>query len=113
MNVTKPVKVITVYDRIQAEMILDLLKQNGIPAYRLGSGLGDIMDITTGNSGMAEDIMVDVRCLQDAKKLLAEFIQEDNEEIIEKKMSRRRVCALIIFLIYFIMCITIVLAKAL
>ena len=91
MNVTKPVKVITVYSRVQAEMILDLLKQHDIPAYRLGSGANDIMYVKFGDVGMVEDIMVDVRCLEDAKEILADFLEDEDKLIITQSRKKQRI----------------------
>ena len=50
----REVKLCSVGDRIQAEMLLELLKRNQIPAYRQG----DLMDLYGGCSLEGEDIYI-------------------------------------------------------
>ena len=48
----------TAQDRIQADIIIEALRRNQIPAYRQGIGSGGLMDIYGGNSIYGEDIFV-------------------------------------------------------
>ena len=46
----KVIKIFGAQDNIQAEMILETLGNNQIPAYKKGVGSSDIMNIYGGNS---------------------------------------------------------------
>lgn len=50
------VKICTVSDNIQAEMVLEALKENGIPAYKRDLGSAQVMNLYGGNSGCGEEI---------------------------------------------------------
>ena len=54
----KVIKIFGAQDNIQAEMILETLGNNQIPAYKKGVGSSDIMNIYGGNSLYGEDIYV-------------------------------------------------------
>lgn len=55
----KGVCIYTAGDRIEAEMLLEALRRNRIQAYREANGVGEIMDVYTGNSIFGEKIYVD------------------------------------------------------
>ncbi|WP_238724320.1 putative signal transducing protein [Diplocloster agilis] len=59
MRAMREVKIYSAEDRVQADMILEVLKKNDIPAFRQGVGSGGIMDVYGGNSIFGEDIIVD------------------------------------------------------
>ena len=65
----REVKLCSVGDRIQAEMLLELLKRNQIPAYRQG----DLMDLYGGCSLEGEDIYISEENLEIARELLREL----------------------------------------
>ena len=65
----REVKLCAVGDRIQAEMLLELLKRNQIPAYRQG----DLMDLYGGCSLEGEDIYISEENLEKARELLREL----------------------------------------
>ncbi len=65
----REVKLCSVGDRIQAEMLLELLKRNQIPAYRQG----DLMDLYGGCSLEGEDIYISEENLEKARELLREL----------------------------------------
>ena len=65
----REVKLCSVVDRIQAEMLLELLKRNQIPAYRQG----DLMDLYGGCSLEGEDIYISEENLEKARELLREL----------------------------------------
>lgn len=59
MRAMHEVKIYSAEDRVQADMILEVLEKNNIPAFRQGLGSGGMMDIYGGNSIYGEDIIVD------------------------------------------------------
>ena len=59
MRAMHEVKIYSAEDRVQADMILEVLEKNNIPAFRQGLGSGGMMDINGGNSIYGEDIIVD------------------------------------------------------
>ena len=59
MNAMKPVKVYSCAKRFQADMIVEALKNEGIPAYSQSDGSGEYMEIYMGTSLFGEDIYVD------------------------------------------------------
>lgn len=63
------VKVISSGSTVEAEQIVQLLKQNGISAYRQS----EIMDIYTGNAMTSEDVMVAMKDQEAALKVLKDF----------------------------------------
>ena len=65
----REVKLCSVGYRIQAEMLLELLKRNQIPAYRQG----DLMDLYGGCSLEGEDIYISEENLEKARELLREL----------------------------------------
>ena len=75
MEGMKVTKVCTARDKIEAEMILDILSQNGITAFRQGIGSGGIMDIYTANSIYGEDIFADERDVERAQDLIRNIIE--------------------------------------
>lgn len=75
MEGMKVTKVCTARDKIEAEMILDILSRNGITAFRQGIGSGGIMDIYTGNSIYGEDIFADERDVERAQDLIRNIIE--------------------------------------
>lgn len=82
----KVTKVCEARDKIEAEMMLDILGQHDIPAFRRAVGLGGIMDIYSGNSICGEGIYADESDVQAARELLRNIIQgmEDEFEKSEK-----------------------------
>ena len=59
MDAMKPVKVYSCAKRFQADMIIEALKSEGIPAYSQSDGSGEYMEIYMGTSLFGEDIYVD------------------------------------------------------
>ena len=52
------IRVYTAQDSLQADMILETLRSNGIPAYKKDLGYAAIMNIYGGNSNGGEEIYV-------------------------------------------------------
>lgn len=106
----KRVRIYTAGDRIEAEMLLEALRRNGIQAYREASGAGEIMDVYTGNSIFGEKIYVDEldegRAGEIVKSILAEDeIEVDPEDEISDQAGKKPVylkvfaCLFLIFLL--------------
>lgn len=71
-TVHEAVKVCTVSDNLQAEMMLELLKNSGIPAYKKDLGSAQVMNLYGGNSGFGEEIWVAEGAAERAKEILEE-----------------------------------------
>lgn len=59
MNAMKPVKVYSCAKRFQADMLIEALNEEGIPAYSQTDGSGEYMEIYMGTSLFGGDIYVD------------------------------------------------------
>ena len=59
MNAMKPVKVYSCAKRFQADMLIEALNEEGIPAYSQTDGSGEYMELYMGPSLFGEDIYVD------------------------------------------------------
>ena len=66
----KAVKIYTAPDNLQAEMILEVLGENGIPGYKRDLGAAGIMNLYTGNSTFGEEIFVAEEDVPKAAELL-------------------------------------------
>ena len=85
MEAMKRVKAYSAADKIQAEMIVEMLDRNHIQSYRQGKGSGGYMDIYAGFSIYGEDIFVDEADLPRAVQLIQEMLMELPDEEIEKE----------------------------
>lgn len=65
------VKIFTADSNLQAEMILEALKAEGIPALKQDLGAGGIMNLYGGNSMWGEEIYVAETAVEKAKSILA------------------------------------------
>lgn len=72
MRVMKMVKIYNAENVVEAEAIVSLLKENGIPAYHQNSPGGVAAHSMSGFSLYGVDIFVDEADAEKAKKLLAE-----------------------------------------
>ena len=84
MEAMKRVKAYSAADKIQADMLVEMLNRNHIQAYRQGKGSGGYMDIYAGFSIYGEDIFVDEADLPAADQLIQEMLLELPEEETEK-----------------------------
>ena len=73
MNDVKAVKVFTAQDNLQAEMVLDTLKQNQIPAYKKDVDESGFMNIYAGNSMCGEEIYVAQKDEEKTMEILREM----------------------------------------
>jgi hypothetical protein len=77
----KPVKIKTVANQIEAELILNLLHNNNIPCFKKDIAAGGYMNIYMGYSVYGQDLYVDEGDYQRAIELLNEVL--DDEEAVE------------------------------
>ena len=65
------VKIFTAQDNLQAEMILEALKENDIPAMKKDLGNAEVLNLYGANSGCGEEIYVGDENAQKAQEVLA------------------------------------------
>ena len=70
MDAMKPVKVYSCAKRFQADMIIEALKNEGIPAYSQSDGSGEYMEIYMGTSLFGENIYVDENDARRAEEII-------------------------------------------
>lgn len=70
MDAMKPVKVYSCAKRFQADMIIEALKSEGIPAYSQSDGSGEYMEIYMGTSLFGENIYVDENDAHRAEEII-------------------------------------------
>jgi hypothetical protein len=108
----KPVKIKSVSNRIEAELIKNLLCNNGIPCFYKDNAAGSYMNIFMGYSVYGDEIYVDERDYQKALELLGEISDEDDKDTVHLNSdkldnksksfySRSRLAIRIIIIIYF------------
>ena len=88
MGESRPVKLCSVGSRIEAEMMIDILKQNRIPSYRKPIGSAEVMDIYAGKSMFGEDIFVSQDDVDRAKEVTGDLFQNKNEKISDAEQRR-------------------------
>lgn len=74
------VKVYNVSNIVIAEQVLAMLKEAGISAYRMESGLGSYQSITMGVSMTGFDIYVDESNAERARQIILQVTGEDDKE---------------------------------
>ena len=79
----KPVKVYSCAKRFQADMIIEALKSEGIPAYSQSDGSGEYMEIYMGTSLFGENIYVDENDARRAEEIIRGITlpADDNEDL--------------------------------
>ena len=77
MKGMKPVKVYSCADRVQADMLTEALRREGIPAYAESKGSGDYLNIYMGISVFGEMIYVDESDVARAKKIIKDMTGTD------------------------------------
>ncbi len=83
MDAMKPVKVYSCAKRFQADMIIEALKSEGIPAYSQSDGSGEYMEIYMGTSLFGENIYVDENDAHRAEEIIRGITlpADDNEDL--------------------------------
>lgn len=99
----KVTKLCSVDDKVKAEMIIDLLKQNGISAYGEGIGAAGIMNIYAGNSTYGENIFVNEKDIEEAKGLTEGILAGESKPGEYRRSSKMSQTAAVIILILFIL----------
>lgn len=103
---TGPVKVYNANDRIDAQRMIDLLKEENILAFSQGSGSGEYLNISQGFSVYGEDIYVDASDAEAAKAIIAENEVpegDSTEKAIKVPFYRNRTAIARIIIGYFIL----------
>lgn len=98
---------------LETNQILDLLQQEGIPAYKKDVGAGGYMSIATGTSFSGADIYVDESQEEKAKELIEACfgVEEQQETTVSKGNFMRRLFAIIMLLGVVITMITMILMQ--
>lgn len=73
------VNIYSAKDFVEAELLVEALKNNHITAYRSGNGVGGYMDIYAGNSIYGENIMADRKKAERAKEIIQDIVSEKQE----------------------------------
>lgn len=88
MHGMKPSKIYSCSDRVQADMLIEALKREGIPAYAESKGSGDYLNIYMGTSVFGETIYVDEGDAERAKEIIESMTQTDSStDTVEDKGS--------------------------
>ncbi len=90
-----PVKIYSARDRVEADLLVQALLNQDIPAYRQGAAGGDYMDIYMGNSVYGENIYVDEKDKDAAMEIIQSIVtpveqEEENEAHEDEDQPRRR-----------------------
>ena len=79
------VKIYNAGDSLEANRIVEIMKENDITAYTMESGSGSYLAIQQGFSIYGQDIYVSTDDKEKAKKIIDEFVEDlknqENEEI--------------------------------
>lgn len=82
MKGMKPVKVYSCADRVQADMLTEALRREGIPAYAESKGSGDYLNIYMGTSVFGETIYVDENDAARAKEIIKDMTGADMDATV-------------------------------
>ena len=82
MKGMKPVKVYSCADRLQADMLTEALRREGIPAYAESKGSGDYLNIYMGTSVFGETIYVDENDAARAKEIIKDMTGADMDATV-------------------------------
>lgn len=93
--IKKPTILATMEDVVSAEILKDILGDNGIPFSCDGGGNDGAMQVTFGGSFIAEEIYVDESDFEAANKLYNEFLESEanmeNQFIFEDESSEEEI----------------------
>ena len=78
----KPVKVYSCADRVQADMLTEALRREGIPAYAESKGSGDYLNIYMGTSVFGKTIYVDENDAARAKEIIKDMTGADMDATV-------------------------------
>lgn len=69
----KPVKVTQTATTIEAEMLMDLLRNNDIPCFKKDNGPGGLMNVKYGFTVYGQDVYVDEKDYEKASEIIKEL----------------------------------------
>lgn len=81
--IEKPVLLASIDDVVSAEILRDILNENGIPNSGSETGENSAMRVTFGGGFIAEEIYVDACDFEKAEKLYREFLESEEEFIFD------------------------------
>ena len=105
------IKLISTENKMQAELTVQMLKENGINCYYMENGAGSYMNITSGFSVFGQEIFINEEDKDKAEELINIFNEEDREtagQQYNKKIRKPVVVYLALILIMFIISIAFV-----
>lgn len=115
-----PVKLTSTDNAVNADMIAELLKGQGIACYVKDLETGNYMSICMGYSVFGKEIYVDAEDYEKAKQLLAEIASEENttenvadEEVIDVPFYKKKRFVSYIMILVFVVPILISLGLSL
>ena len=106
MSKEEEMKLYNAKDRIQADMILDILGKNNIPAYKKNG----IMDVYAGHSMTGEDIFINSKDLEKARDaLLGIGIEADEDSSSENtvRYSKSQSVIGIVLAVILVVCVVV------
>lgn len=74
----KPVKVFSAANAVEADLVLNLLRNNGIPCFKKDNGSGSYMNLRLGFSVYGEEIYVDEGDYETASEMINSFTDSKN-----------------------------------
>lgn len=83
-------KLATVNSKMEAEMMIGMLENNGIKAFSDSNGAGEYLNITANYSTLGENVYVNEQDLEQAKELIKIF-DEESQDIQEPEMDQKQV----------------------
>lgn len=81
--IEKPVLLASLDDMVSAEILRDILNENGIPNSSSETGENGAMKVTFGGGFIAEEIYVDSCDFEKADELYREFLESENEFVFD------------------------------
>ena len=96
------VKIASMGSRTEAEQFIQILKENGVAAYRKGG----IMDVYAGDSITGEDVIISEKDQETARKLLEEFVPikvgfDSPERSQKQSMTNKILLGIIVLMLIF------------
>lgn len=105
------IKLMSTENKIQAELTVQMLKENGINCYYRENGAGSYMNITSGFSVFGQEIFINEEDKDKAEELIDIFSEEEQKEaepLYNKKIRKPILVYLALILIMFLISIALV-----
>lgn len=100
MEQEKVTKLCSVNNSMEAEMVLDILKQHNIPAYKKGISSAEFLKLYTGQSPLGEDIFVNEKDAEQAKGLIVDIVNEETAGAGTERSKKQQVLGIVIMVIF-------------